>query len=123
MSARCQTRVVTWADDEVLAAVRRTLGSPRSPGSWTFEGVDLDTSDLLVRFRAESEPGVVFAAVYPLDDLPHGPGTGLVCDSPDAWASEVLWDLDEQVDTGGLRRVERRRRPDGVVVVAWRPPR
>jgi hypothetical protein len=70
----------------------------------------------LSRARYEAS---VFAVDYTLIDLPEGANTGTECETPDRWAAEVAWDIDEEVDTGGLWRAARSIGPDTVVRLRW----
>jgi hypothetical protein len=105
------------------------LLSLQSPRTWTYEGADLDGDRLLVRFRLEPESDRVrrwreppgrFGVHYSLADFPRGPVTGLPCTTPDEWAEEIGWGIDEQIDTGGIGRAKREPLKDGLVLLRWR---
>jgi hypothetical protein len=104
---------VAWSPDEVLAAVRAML--PR--GLVAFERADLSRNHVLVVFRVD---GQRFGVHYSLSNLPNGPNTGMPCESPEQWAVEIGWDINEQVGTGGVARAERALGPDGLVLLRWR---
>jgi hypothetical protein len=108
---------VEWTRDEVLAAVRASLPG-RVDSGWTFERADLNGDQVLVLFRVGAQR---FGVHYSLEELPHGPNTGEVCETPREWAQEIGWDMDEQVLTGGLLRAERSAGSDGVILLSWRP--
>ena len=105
-----------WTPDEVLAAVRTSLSSSRPLSVWVFEGADLDGDQVIVRFMVDARR---YGARYSLDDLPAGPNTGIPCATPERWAFEVGWDVDEQVETGGVARAERAEGPDDLVLLRW----
>jgi hypothetical protein len=110
---------VKWPKDEVLAAVGSAL-SDRPDSRWLFERADLNGHEVQVVFRLTwGEPGR-YAVVYSLEPF-EGPNTGIECDSLSAWASEIGWDLDENIDTGGLHRAARTVAEDGLVVLDWLP--
>jgi hypothetical protein len=117
-----------WTPEEVLAAVRSALVVEGSFSNWTYERADLEGTDVLVVFRvkatapvrADLGDGERFGVLYPLDDLPNGPNTGIPWDTVERWAEEIAWDLDEQVDTGLIARAERTPRPPHLVLLRWR---
>jgi hypothetical protein len=52
-----------------------------------------------------------------LHQVPRGPGTGVPCDSPEAWASEVATTLDQQLADGLLTGGQRIVAADGTVLL------
>ncbi len=109
---------VIWSPDEVLTAVRTRLGlSVNDYSGWTFERADLDDEKVLVIFHVED--GRRFGVHYDLAEAPNGVNTGEPRDTPDEWADEIVWTMDEQVLTGGLVRAERTTGPDGLTVLRW----
>ena len=119
---------MAWTPEEVLTAVWSSLVVERPFSHWTFERAELEGHDVLVVFRvkATSPVGVELSdsdrlgVLYPLADLPNGPSTGMPCDTVERWASEIAWDLDEQVDTGLIASAERAPRDPGLVLLRWR---
>lgn len=119
---------MNWGPDEVLTAVRSLLSSATSPRMWTYECADLDGGRLLLVFRVKAgaparpahECETRFAVSYSLADLPYGPNTGTACATPEEWAVEIGWDMDEQIETGGVGRAERAQGQVGVVLLRWR---
>jgi hypothetical protein len=119
---------VEWSPGEVLTAVRSSLGADRPYSQWTYERADLDGDQVLVVFRVSAaapvrpELGATdrFGVRYSLAELPDGPNTGISCDTPQRWADEIAWDLDEQVDTGLVVQASRAPGPDGLVLLQWR---
>jgi hypothetical protein len=118
---------MTWSQDEMVAAVRRQLAHQGPESSWDFAGAEPADQAVRVIFtlrpdsrlaRQRHEPGR-FAVDYTLIDLPEGPNTGLLAESPDVWADEVSLDIEEEVDTGGVWRAERSTGPDGPVLLRW----
>ena len=112
----------------MLAAVRSSLSADRPHSHWTYERADLDGDQVVVVFQVDAEATVRprlgasdrFGVYYSLDDLPAGPNTGSPCDTPQRWAGEIAWDLDEQVDTGLVAQATRTPGPDGLVLLQWR---
>ena len=78
--------------------------------------VDGDVRVVLRRLRDDDRP---HAVRYSLRRLPVGPCTGEVCDTPDQWAIEIAWDLEEVIATREIETGDRRVEPDGVVLVRW----
>lgn len=60
-----------------------------------------------------------YGVYYSLAALPNGPMTGEVCDSPDGWAAEIGWDLDELIEAGGWDRAEHLPGPNDLVFLRW----
>jgi hypothetical protein len=110
--------LVEWAQEEVLAAVEAALtGRPSS--TWVFERADLIGDELRVVFHVMSgEPGR-FATMYTLEPF-EGPNTGEECRSIQDWANEIAWDLDENIDNGGLIWAARYVGENGLVFLDWR---
>ncbi len=103
----------------MLKAVRERLGLHRGGDSgWIFERAELDGDQVLVIFRAGEDQGR-FGVHYDLAEAPYGVNTGAPRDTPDEWADEIVWTMDEQVVTGGLRRAERTTGSDGLTVLRW----
>jgi hypothetical protein len=107
---------VDWTPDEVLVAVRSAMSGRVRP-SWAVERVELDRDQVMIVIRTGEQR---FGALYSLAELPFGPNTGEPCDTPRDWAEEISWDMEEQMDTGGLLRAERLRGSDGLVRLRWR---
>lgn len=81
--------------------------------------VSLDGDDLLVTFRWPGEPHI-FGVRFPLGEVPVGPSTGEVCESPEEWAWEVSLVMAEELGTGLVRRGRRTETPRGVVELDYR---
>jgi hypothetical protein len=117
-----------WSPDGVLTAVRSQLCLERTHSNWAFERADLEGNAVLVVFRFKATAPIrrhmggsdLFGVLYPLDDLPDGPHTGMPSDTVERWAREIPWDLDEQVDVGLIANAARTPRPD-LVLLRWRP--
>lgn len=89
-----------WADEAVVAAVRsRLLHVSAERGGYAPAHVALDAEDILVTFRRRRD-SQLYGLRFSLANLPTGPSTGEVCGSPDEWAQEVRWVLDEEIGTG-----------------------
>lgn len=123
---------MVWSRDEVLAAVRDMLSSSSPRAAWTFERADLDGDRVLVVFRVPEENrfGLSFTLAdvpketrfgvhYALADVPEGVNTGMVCETPRDWAFEIVLDMDEQIETGGMARAKRLTGPNGLVLLRW----
>ena len=113
-----------WPASDAAAAVRsrfeRTSWQARVVAHRPAE-VTTDGSDLVVTFRYEGHPET-FAVRFSLARMPEGPQTGKVCDSPDEWAEEVDWVLDEELNTRMVETAERTVADDGMVTLQWRNP-
>lgn len=107
-----------WSPDEVLAAVRATLSVDDRHQPFAFEHADLDGDRVLVVFRIDDQHR--FGVHYSLADLPVGPNTGEPVGTPEEWATELGWDMDEQVHTGGIDRAERVSGQDDLILLRWR---
>lgn len=108
-----------WASGRMVELVRDVLDRPlRDYRDLVQEvaAVDGDIRVVLHRLRDDDRP---HAVRYSLDRLPVGPCTGEVCDTPEQWAIEIAWDLDEAIGTREIERGDRRVEPDGVVLVRW----
>lgn len=113
-----QSDGVIWVPGEVLVAVRDRLGlRGRWDSGWLFERAELDGERVLVILRFEDERR--FGVHYELADVPNGPNSGELCETPQDWADEIVLDIDEQVLTGGVGRAERAAGPDGLEVLRW----
>jgi hypothetical protein len=118
---------VDWTREDVLAATRAELTGDRPLPDWTFERADLDGDQLLVIFRVDDSAPVRralgtesrFGVHYTLADLPEGPSTGWECASPAEWAGQIVWDLDEQVDSGYITLAHRTTRAGGLTLLKW----
>jgi hypothetical protein len=118
---------VDWTPEDVLAATRAELAADHPLSTWTFERADLDGDQLLVIFRVNDSAPVRralgtesrFGVHYTLADLPDGPNTGWECASPAEWAGQIVWDLDEQLDSGYITLAQRARGPDGLTLLQW----
>ena len=110
-----------WPADDAAAAVRSRLDGVDRQARVVCRPLEVTTdgSDLVVVFRYGGHPGL-FAVRFALDLMPEGPQTGEVCASLDDWAQEVLWALDEELDTGMVETAERTVADDGVVALRWR---
>jgi hypothetical protein len=101
----------------MLKTVRRRLGAREWDPHLSFETADLVGDLMLVvvthhGLRVTERLGVY----YSFADLPAGPNTGLDCETPDDWATEVAFDLEEFV---AYKTHERLPGPDGLVIVRW----
>src|SRR3954466_4433558 len=101
----------TWGREDVLKAVRDRLGNRDGWDSgWMFEQAELDGDRVLVVFRIEDQHRL--GVLYDVADAPNGVNTSEPCDTPEEWADEIVWTMDEQIETGGLARAERTTGPD-----------
>lgn len=113
-----------WPAEDAAAAVRSRFERT----NWQARVVDYrpvevaaDGSDLVVVFRFVGY-AELFAVRFSLSRMPEGPQTGEMCESLDAWAEEVDWVLDEELNTCMAQTAERAMGDDGVVILQWRNP-
>ena len=92
---------IFWPAEDAAAAVRSRFQRT----NWQARVVDYrpvevaaDGSDLVVVFRFVGY-AELFAVRFSLSRMPEGPQTGEMCESLDAWAEEVDWVLDEELNT------------------------
>ena len=106
-----------WTAEEMLKTVRRRLGARGWEPHLSFETADLVGDLMLVGVTHHGLRGTERLGVYySFADLPAGPNTGLDCETPDDWATEVAFDLEEFV---AYETNERIPGPDGLVIVRW----
>lgn len=84
----------------------------------TFVDVEEVGDRLLVVVRREPNREEKLGVYYQLSDYPKGPNTGELCATPDEWAQEIAWDLDEFVGAGGSM-AQRSPGPGDVTVLSW----
>jgi hypothetical protein len=100
-------------DSNLLDAVRAGDGAVSTAYEVPMQ-FSLDGADLVATFRWPGEQHL-FGVRFPTSDVPTGPSTGDVCESPDEWAQEVGLVLMEELDTGLVRRGRRALSPSGIV--------
>ena len=109
-----------WTNEAVVTAVRSRLCDVSAErDGFAPAHVALDAEDILVTFRWRGD-SQLYGVRFALADVPTGPSTGEVCESPDAWAQEVSWVLDEEIGTGLVQEAHRTVTPDGLVLLRWR---
>jgi hypothetical protein len=101
----------------MLQAVRTRLSARQWDPHLGFETADLVGDLMLVvvvhhRRRGTERLGVY----YSFKALPEGPNTGWKCETPDDWATEVAFDLEE---FAAYETNERLPGPDDLVIVRW----
>jgi hypothetical protein len=94
--------------EDVSAALRAAV-----TGNQLLEGDGIHPTDVVVRgqellvvFQWQRDRAV-YAFPVPLDDLSASPWTGEPVESPEEWADEVVWLLDEELMTGYLAGASR----------------
>lgn len=109
-----------WTNDALLDAVRSRLRQVSSDrDGYAPVQVALDADDLLVTFRWRRD-AEFYGVRFSLANVPTGPSTGEVCESPEEWAQEVGWVLDEEIGTGLVQEAHRTRGAHGLVLLRWR---
>jgi rhodanese-related sulfurtransferase len=106
-----------WSTAALLGAVRAVLLHPSERrAGYQPSDVSVDGDVLLVTFRLTGEDRA-YGVRCCLHQVPRGPGTGVPCDSPEAWASEVATTLDQQLADGLLTGGQRIVAADGTVLL------
>ena len=108
-----------WRVERLVEMVREHLAHPSFDHRHVVQEVALVDGDVRVVLRRLRDDDRPHGVRYSLERLPVGPCTGEVCDTPDQWAIEVVWDLDEAIGTREIETGDRRVEPDGVVLVRW----
>ena len=109
-----------WTNEAVVTAVRSRLRHVSAERElYAPAHVALDAEDILVTFRWRRD-SQMYGVRFSLTNVPTGPSTGEVCESPDEWAQEVSWVLDEEIGTGLVQEAHRTVAPDGLVLLRWR---
>lgn len=110
---------IEWSRQEVLRAVRSCLlrASAVTDG---YSAVDVvaEPDSMLAIFRWRRDPNI-YAIKVEFPTAPKSPWTGLPVTSADEWAADVAARLDEELQTGLVRRSRRTIR-DGYVLLDTR---
>jgi hypothetical protein len=110
----------SWDPDRLLAAVQEQVRHLVIGDAAGRAQASLEDGDILVTFHWPGEPDRLGMRFDP-SEAPTGPSTGEACDSPTQWATEVIWVLTEELETGLARRAPRSRTASGVVELRYRP--